>query len=303
MYTHAPAAVGVRRGFRAKKGPTPEERGFSTCPGSIPSILQAGGADRVQTLVVRDRGLSIVRCGARRLRGAIFTELSGQGYTGCDSGDRDEADTENAYGGLRRWGGSDRGKILLQVSAESMPCISTTFSVIGDSTIAQSDLRRNGLMPQERYVDAEGSFSLTVPIGWEPEKDPEGGLLLHSPEGSGLLHLIPFARDVDEEIDPGEELYAFLADQEIELEEEEVEDVPLSAGSMLALCEYAAVEEDEEVEEEGGHVHWIVGVAAAPGQLVFASYSCAAGEEAEGTVVREILNSLVLEGNAGTPRE
>jgi hypothetical protein len=156
-------------------------------------------------------------------------------------------------------------------------------------------------MPSTRYTDDEGAFSITFPMGWEPERDPDGGLLLHSPAGSGLLHLIPFAQDLEEDLDPGEELYAFLADQDIELEEEEVEDIFLPDGSLLALCEYAAeedVDEDDE-EAEAGEVHWIVGVAASPGILVFANYSCSAGDEAEGTVVREILTSLVLERKEG----
>lgn len=143
-------------------------------------------------------------------------------------------------------------------------------------------------MGQTRYADEEGNFLVTTTDGWKSEKDPEGGLLLHPPEGNGLLHLIPFSRDPEEEIDPGEELYAFLADQEIELEEQEVEDIALADGSTLALCEYATEDEEE-------RVHWIIGVAATPGQLVFANYSSSAGaDEADGEAVRGILSSLVL---------
>lgn len=144
-------------------------------------------------------------------------------------------------------------------------------------------------MGSARYSDSEGTFALDVPEGWEVEKDEEGGLLVSRPEGYGLLHLIPFARDPSEEIDPAEELYAFLEDQEIELEEDEVEDLELAAGGLLALCEYGTEEGDE-------RVYWMVGVAAAPGQLVFANYSCPAGEEEmERTVARDILTSLAFE--------
>lgn len=149
-------------------------------------------------------------------------------------------------------------------------------------------------MASVRYSDDEGTFSVTAPQGWETQKDPEGGLLLHPADGNGLLHLIPFSRDPDEDVDPGEELYAFLADQEIELEEQEVEDIFLADGSLLALCEYATEDEEE------GEVYWIIGVAAAPGLLVFANYSSTEGEEADGDLVREILNSLVLGDGRGT---
>jgi len=70
-----------------------------------------------------------------------------------------------------------------------------------------------------------------------------------------------------------------------------------------AVRDYVTRELLEDIlENEEEHVHWIVGVAAAPGLLVFASYSCAAGEEEEGAVVREILNSLVLESAAPPPQ-
>jgi hypothetical protein len=145
-------------------------------------------------------------------------------------------------------------------------------------------------MQEARFSDGESVFSVRLPPGWEAERDEEGGVLIVAEEGAGLLHLIPFARETTEELDPAEELYAFLEEQEIELEEDEVEDIPLGEDASLALCEYLAEEGDEEV-------YWLVGVATAPGQLLFASYSCAAGEEeGERETVRGILGSIVLGG-------
>ncbi len=140
-----------------------------------------------------------------------------------------------------------------------------------------------------RYRDVDGGFALTLPPGWETERDGEGGLLLFASEGRGLLHLMPFERAPEEDVDPADELYAFLADQEIEIEEDEVTDVELPSGGSLALCEYQADEDDEEV-------YWMVGVAAAPGQIVFASYSCVSGEEKlEAEIVRGILTTLAFD--------
>ena len=137
-----------------------------------------------------------------------------------------------------------------------------------------------------RYTGVDGAFGMTVPDDWVEEDDPEGGLLLARPEGTGLLHLLPFERGPEEEHDPAEELYAFLAEQEIEIEEDEVEDVALPAGGSLALCEYLA-DDDEEL------AYFMVAVATAPGGLLFASYSSPAGEEeAEREAVRAILESV-----------
>src|SRR5690606_23016190 len=69
-----------------------------------------------------------------------------------------------------------------------------------------------GEMRSARYRDIDGSFELSLPVSWEAERDGEGGLLLFASEGHGLLHLMPFERDVDDDADPAEELYAFLAD-------------------------------------------------------------------------------------------
>jgi hypothetical protein len=140
------------------------------------------------------------------------------------------------------------------------------------------------------FRDPSGAFEVQLPVGWEVEADEEGGLLLGEHHGCGLLHLIQFDREPGEEADPAEELYAFLEDQEIELEEDEVEDVGLGGGGSLAVCEYLS-EEGEEI------VYWLVGVATAPGQLLFASYSCPHGEEEqEKGRVREILASLSFVG-------
>jgi hypothetical protein len=144
-------------------------------------------------------------------------------------------------------------------------------------------------MQTARYEDAEGSFSFGLPDGWESASDEDGGLSIARDGGAGLLHLIAFRRELAEELDPAEELYAFLANQDIEVEEEEIEDLELPAGGLLATCEYAAEEADEAV-------YWLVAVAAAPGQLVFASYSCPIGEEdAEADQVLEILKSVVFD--------
>ncbi len=74
----------------------------------------------------------------------------------------------------------------------------------------------------------------------------------------------------------------------MELEEDEVEDVPLEDGAEMAVCEYLSEDEDE-----GDSLFWMVGVATAPGALVFATYFCPAGEEeAERETVRAALASL-----------
>jgi hypothetical protein len=146
-------------------------------------------------------------------------------------------------------------------------------------------------MTEGTYRDEDGDFSLRLAAGWEIEKDEEGGILVWREEGCGVLHLIHFPQDEEEEADPGEELYAFLEDQDIELEEDEVEDVELPRGS-LAMCEYITDEEEDSV-------YWLVAVATAPGQLVFASYSCPSeDEEDEKEPVRRMLTTLRL-GGAG----
>ncbi len=142
-----------------------------------------------------------------------------------------------------------------------------------------------------RVRDPDGRFTLVPPPGWSTAPDEEdGGLEVWPAEGSGTLHLISFDAGDDDFPDPAEELYAFLADRDVELEEDEVADVPLEDGSELAIAEYEA-----EDEEEGDVIYWLVGVATGPGALVFATYLCPAGEqEAEAELVRASLATLRL---------
>jgi len=139
----------------------------------------------------------------------------------------------------------------------------------------------------ERYVGPDGAFEVALPSGWSAESDEEeGGLLISAEGGDGLLHLMPFERGKGEVVDPAEELYAFLEDQEIELEEDEVEDIELHGEAAAAICEYISEDGEEET-------YWLVGVATGPGQLLFASYSCPLGlEERERETVRAILKSI-----------
>lgn len=122
-------------------------------------------------------------------------------------------------------------------------------------------------MSPRLYRDASGRFDVTLPDRWVAEPDGEEGVLLYRDEGFGLLHLMPFARGADEELDPAEELYAFLVEQDIELEEDEVEDLGLEETGALAFCEYLAEEADEVV-------YWLMAVAVTHGLLLFGSYSC-----------------------------
>lgn len=142
-----------------------------------------------------------------------------------------------------------------------------------------------------RYSDAEGGFDVLVPAGWTTEADPEmGGVEISHPDGAGVLHLLGVPQPDDEFVDPAEELYAFLEEQGVELEEDEVEDLELEGGAEMSVCEYLTDDEEEE-----GETFWMVGVATAPGALVFATYSCAAGEEEEERdMVRRVLASLRL---------
>lgn len=144
---------------------------------------------------------------------------------------------------------------------------------------------------QNRYADPEGGFDFLLPAGWTARPDTEaGGVEVEHPDGAGSLHLIAFPQPEGDFPDPAEELYSFLAEQGVEIEEEEVEDVELAGGGEMALTEYAT---DDEAEE--GATFWMVGVATAPGTLLFATYTCEVGEEDEerGTV-RALLGSLRL---------
>jgi len=147
-------------------------------------------------------------------------------------------------------------------------------------------------MEKDRWYTAEGrAFAIQLPEGWETEREEgEDGVDLFAPEGAGELHLLAFEASVDDPPDPGEELFAFLDENEVVLEEDEVEDVSLADGGDLAFCEY--VSEDE---ESGESDFWLIGVAALPGLLVFAQYVCRAGEEAaEREVVLRALRTLRL---------
>lgn len=151
----------------------------------------------------------------------------------------------------------------------------------------------------QRYVDEEGGFDFLVPEGWYVEADPEvGGLEVAHPDGAGILNLVGFPQPEGEFPDPAEELYSFLEEQGVELEEDEVEDLELADGAEMAVCEY--VSEDE--EEGEGETFWLVGVATAPGALVFANYSCAGGEEGEEReTVLGVLRSLRIRREDGSP--
>jgi len=145
-------------------------------------------------------------------------------------------------------------------------------------------------MSERERVTIDPAFSLSLPEGWVAEPDEEEGVSVYAPEGVGLLHLVAFPASEDHEPDPADELYAFLEEQGIVIEEDEVEDVELPAGAELALCEYLSEE-----EEEDETTYWLVGVAMSPATLVFVSYSCPSGEEEkERASIREILTSLAL---------
>ena len=147
-------------------------------------------------------------------------------------------------------------------------------------------------MSEMQLVSIDPAFEISIPTGWTAEADEEGGINLAGDPGVGLLHLLAFAQGPDELLDPGEELYIFLEDQGVELEEDEIEDIELPGGADLALCEYTSEEEDDDTE---GETYWMVGVAAAPGNLVFCNYSCPASDaDAERAAVVSILKTLRL---------
>ena len=140
-----------------------------------------------------------------------------------------------------------------------------------------------------RQKDPEGCFDLVIPPGWEAALDEEdGGLEVWKEDGVGTLHLVSILQDEDAFSDPAEELYAFLEDRGVELEEDEVEDVPLEDGAEMALCEY-----ESEDEDDGEALYWMVAVATAPGTLVFATYFCPAADfEREHEAVRQALGTV-----------
>lgn len=153
-------------------------------------------------------------------------------------------------------------------------------------------------MTHERwYRNPEEEYEIRLPRGWmvDPAAE-EDGVEIHPPTGAGVLHLLAFSYTPIGPADPADELYGFLAEQGIELAEDEVEDLPLAAGAEMALCEYISEEADADDEmEDGGEesTFWLVGVATGPDRLLFASYSCPAGAEtADLDGVREALASL-----------
>ncbi|HEU0298561.1 MAG TPA: hypothetical protein VFR37_03885 [Longimicrobium sp.] len=144
-----------------------------------------------------------------------------------------------------------------------------------------------------RVQDPDGRFTLVPPPGWSAAPDEEqGGVEVWPEEGAATLHLISFDAG-DDFADPAEELYAFLDDRGVELEEDDVTDVSLDGGE-LAWAEYEAEDEDE-----GDVTWWLVGVATGPGVIVFATCLCPAGEhEGEAELVRAALGTLRLAAGA-----
>lgn len=146
-------------------------------------------------------------------------------------------------------------------------------------------------MTDRQRVELDPAFELEIPAGWEAARDEEGGVLVTAAGGVGLLHLVAFAQPPGEVPDPGEELYAFLEQGGIELEEDELEDVELADGGEMSVCEYL-VEEDEDAGDAEA-TYWMVAVAVRPGCLVLCSYSCPLGQQdAERSTVLAILGSL-----------
>lgn len=142
----------------------------------------------------------------------------------------------------------------------------------------------------ETARDPEGRFELRLPPGWQAAADEDGdGLEVWREEGAGTLHLISF--ETDGFSDPAEELYAFLQERGVELEDDEVEDVPLE-GAEMALCEFRTEDEDD-----GETLFWLVGVATAPGTLVFCTYFCPTGREGEERdPVRGMMGAMKVRG-------
>lgn len=148
---------------------------------------------------------------------------------------------------------------------------------------------------ETRYRDPESGLEIHFPEGWAVEPNQEEGGVDASPPGEvGILHLMGFSYPEDDFPDPAEELYAFLEEEGVELEEDEVEDLALPGEGEMALCEFISDDEEE------GPTYFMVGVATAPGALAFATYTCAAGEEeAEREQVRTVLSTLRLGKTTG----
>lgn len=92
------APLGGGRGVGKKKAPLLVRSGAII---AYRCDSETGGADCVQTLVTLNRSLHIIGWEAGR-RNVPITSLTGQRHAGRNGGDRDEADNENTYGGLRR---------------------------------------------------------------------------------------------------------------------------------------------------------------------------------------------------------
>jgi hypothetical protein len=201
--------------------------------------------------------------------------------------------------------------VLPACAAAAKGVVSARLSISETPLRALLSPARDGILPPHptaahttmnapvRHEDPEHRFDLIIPTGWSaaPDED-DGGLEVWNEAGSGTLHVIAFGQGPEEFPDPAEELYAFLEERGVELQEDEVEDLVLPGDAELALCEYTS-----EDEEDGEELYWMVGVATAPGVLAFATYFCpAADADRERAVVRAALESLRLR-EADAPAE
>jgi hypothetical protein len=284
------------------RAPWPGGEGARGCGGVwIGIALETGGADVVQV----DRGWRGRSAGSRiRLWTTLHVPRPGDREAGDYCGDGDESDTESTNGDLPWWRrdiemlpGESIGRMHAPLEARAAAIRERgALPARGDASTfsaAKPMDRKGSEMSERKRVTMDPAFEVEIPEGWEAEADEEGGVNLAGEAGVGLLHLIAFPQEPDEILDPGEELYIFLEEQGVELAEDEIEDVELPDGAELALCEYTAEEEGED-DPEGG-TYWMVGVAAAPGKLVFCNYSCPADEsDAEREAVVGILRTLKL---------
>lgn len=148
-------------------------------------------------------------------------------------------------------------------------------------------------------VTLDPAFDIDLPEDWTAVPDEDGGIGVTGPEAVGLLHLIAFEQTAGELLDPAEELYIFLEDQGIELEEDEIEDLDLPSGAELSVCEYLSEGDEDEDQQPPETTYWMVAVATVPGNLVFGSYTCPATEvDAERETIRSVLMSLRLHPQA-----
>jgi catechol 2,3-dioxygenase-like lactoylglutathione lyase family enzyme len=182
-------------------------------------------------------------------------------------------------GPCRSRGGAEIFRIIVEVVMPAQAGVQRSSEANPDS---------GGGMSGTPRVATTDAFQLRVPVGWEMEPDEEGGVMLSTEDGAGLLHLSWYEQD-GEPPDPGEELFVFLDEQGVELEEDDLEDVDLGGEGEAAYCEYLAAGEDDQESD----TYWLLGVATWPGVLVFANYSCPAAEhEREREIVADIIRSL-----------